>query len=289
MNIKRWLTGIGVIAFLSLSTMIIADQADSLDLHSNVKEAVGIADVSSAVCLEISASGEASVVESSAAAIAVDLAALEVLLTASNVDLDALETLVTAGNVDIAALEVLLTASNVDLAAMEALLITIDADTGDCATDLAALEVLITASNVDLDAIETLITAGNVDLAAIEVLITDGNVDLAAIEVLNTAIQTAVETVPAKTGTVAAADAQVKASAGTVYAVLVSGIGVTAADKIEIKNSTDNAGDALITIVADAANGTWAFYPCVGITYDTGIYCDETKSGGTFTVTIVSE
>jgi len=198
MNIKRWLTGIGVIAFLSVSTMIIADQADTLDLHSNVKEAVGIADVSSAVCLEISASGEASVVESSAAAIAVDLAALEVLLTASNVD-------------------------------------------------------------------------------------------LAAIEVLNTAIQTAVETVPAKTGTVAAADAQVKASAGTVYAVLVSGIGVTAADKIEIKNSTDNAGDALITIVADAANGTWAFYPCVGITYDTGIYCDETKSGGTFTVTIVSE
>ena len=274
-SIKRWLIGIGVIAFLSVSTMIIADQADTLDLHSNVKEAVGIADVSSAVCLEISASGEASVVESSAAAIAVDLAALEVLLTASNVDLDALETLVTAGNVDIAALEVLLTASNVDLAAMEALLITIDADTGDCATDLAALEVLITASNVDLDAIETLITAGNVDLAAIEVI--------------NTAIQTAVETVPAKTGTVVAVDAQIKASAGTVYAVLVTGIGVTAADKIEIKNSTDNAGDALITIVADAANGTWAFNPCVGITYDTGIYCDETKSGGTFTVTIVSE
>jgi len=44
MNIKRWLTGIGVIAFLSVSTMIIADQADTLDLHSNVKEAVGIAD-----------------------------------------------------------------------------------------------------------------------------------------------------------------------------------------------------------------------------------------------------
>jgi hypothetical protein len=93
----------------------------------------------------------------------------------------------------------------------------------------------------------------------------------------------------AKSGTVFTADGQVKGTAGTVYAVLVSGVGVTAADKVEIKNSADNSGASLVTIVADAANGTWAFYPCVGITYGTGIYSDETKSGGTFTVTVVWE
>jgi len=92
-----------------------------------------------------------------------------------------------------------------------------------------------------------------------------------------------------KTGLVLVDDGQVKATAGTVYAVLVSGIGVTAGDKIEIKNSADNSGPALLTIVADAVNGTWAFYPSVGITYGTGIYSDGTITGGVFTVTVVYE
>ena len=56
--------------------------------------------------------------------------------------------------VDLAAIEVLLTAANVDHAANEALLTTIDSDTNDIKTDIAALEVLSTAANVDLAEIE---------------------------------------------------------------------------------------------------------------------------------------
>jgi len=56
--------------------------------------------------------------------------------------------------VDLAAMEVLLTAANIDHAANEALLITIDSDTNDIKTDIAALEVLSTAANVDLAEIE---------------------------------------------------------------------------------------------------------------------------------------
>lgn len=83
------------------------------------------------------------------------------------------------------------------------------------------------------------------------------------------------------------ADGQVKATAGTVFAMNIDFVGVTAGDKVELKNSADNSGPALITLVADAAAGHWNFCPSVGITYDTGIYVDETKSGGTFTVTVV--
>ena len=43
------------------------------------------------------------------------------------------------------------------------------------------------------------------------------------------------------------ADGQVKATAGSVLAVMVSVNGVTAADKIEIKNSADNSGTALLS------------------------------------------
>jgi len=91
----------------------------------------------------------------------VDLAAMEVLLTAANADHAANEVLLTAIDadtnaikVDMAAVEVLLTAANVDHAANEALLITIDSDTNDIKTDIAALEVLSTAANVDLAEIE---------------------------------------------------------------------------------------------------------------------------------------
>jgi len=80
---------------------------------------------------------------------------------------------------------------------------------------------------------------------------------------------------------------QIKGSAGTVYAILVSGVGVTAGDTVMIKNSTDNSGTSLITIVADAVNGTWAFYPSVGITYTAGIYFDVSITGGDFTATVV--
>jgi hypothetical protein len=81
----------------------------------------------------------------------------------------------------------------------------------------------------------------------------------------------------------------VKGTSGVVYGLLVSGIGVTAGDKIEIYNSADGSGTALLTVVADAANGTWAFYPCVGITFGTAIYYKATISGGTCTTTVVYE
>lgn len=86
--------------------------------------------------------------------------------------------------VDLAAIEVLLTAANVDHAANEALLITIDTDTGALVTDLAALEVLSTAANVDLAAIEVTQDALVVDLAAIEVTQDALVVDAAAMEAL---------------------------------------------------------------------------------------------------------
>ena len=95
--------------------------------------------------------------------------------------------------VDLAAIEVLLTAANVDHAANEVLLTGIDADTDAIKTDMAAIEVLLTGIDADTDAIKT-------DAAAIEVLLTAANVDHAANEALLTtidadtgAIKTAVE------------------------------------------------------------------------------------------------
>jgi hypothetical protein len=106
--------------------------------------------------------------------------------------------------------------------------------------------------------------------------------------VVSSGTVTATSTPASMSGVVKTTADQVKATAGVVYGVLVSYIGVTAGDKIELKNSADNSGDALITIVADGANGTNAFYPCVGITFGTGVYYDVTlNDGGTFTATIV--
>lgn len=82
------------------------------------------------------------------------------------------------------------------------------------------------------------------------------------------------------------ADAQVKATAGTVYEVDVAYAGVTAGDKIELKNSTDSSGTANLTIIAPAANGTFVYTPPSGLIFTTAIYYDETKSGGTFKTTI---
>lgn len=98
---------------------------------------------------------------------------------------------------------------------------------------------------------------------------------------------TATTTPTAATAITLAADGQVKATAGTVYAIHLSFVGVTAGDKIELKNSADDSGTALITLVAPTTAGSIDFCPSVGIAFDTGIYSDETKNGGTFTATIV--
>ena len=83
------------------------------------------------------------------------------------------------------------------------------------------------------------------------------------------------------------ADGQVKATAGSVLAVMVSVNGVTAADKIEIKNSADNSGTALLSFVATASAQSWMFTPGTDIKFDTGIYVDVTLSGGTCSVTTI--
>lgn len=88
------------------------------------------------------------------------------------------------------------------------------------------------------------------------------------------------------TPTTKTSDAQVKATTGIVYGVIVSFAGVTAGDKIEIKNSTDNSGTSQITVIAPAANGTIVVPLPVGTYFATAIYYDETKSGGTFTTQI---
>lgn len=90
-----------------------------------------------------------------------------------------------------------------------------------------------------------------------------------------------------RTVVVESSDNQIKGTAGTVYAVIVTYAGVTAGDKIEIKNSTDNSGAALIPFVAPAANGTFVIFPPVAVPFDTAMYYDETKTGGTFKTTVL--
>lgn len=136
----------------------------------------------------------------------IDLAAIEVLITAGNVDLAAIE-------VDLAAIEVLITAGNVDLAAMESLLTTIDLDTDAMATDLAAIETLLTtidgdtsAINVDIAAIEILNTTSRDHLAAIESDTGPMQVDIAAIEVLLTTIDSVLDSMNSKLNTIDSID-----------------------------------------------------------------------------------
>lgn len=88
--------------------------------------------------------------------------------------------------------------------------------------------------------------------------------------------------VPA-TSTQSADDATVKATAGTVYAVIVSGVGVTAGDSVVIKDNTT----AKLTFVYAAANETIVFNPSVGITFATSIKVDVNKSGGTVAVDVI--
>ena len=90
--------------------------------------------------------------------------------------------------VDLAAIEVLMTAANVDHAANEVLLASID-------NDLGAIRTAVSASAVDDAAIEVLLTAANVDHAANEVLLTAIDAVLDTIKVDTEAIETAVESV----------------------------------------------------------------------------------------------
>jgi len=70
--------------------------------------------------------------------------------------------------VDLAAMEVLLTAANVDHAANEALLITIDEDTNAIKGHVDGIETLITSTNTKLDTLETTNNANQVLLGTID-------------------------------------------------------------------------------------------------------------------------
>lgn len=81
-------------------------------------------------------------------------------------------------------------------------------------------------------------------------------------------------------------DSQVKATPGMVYGLVVSFAGVTAGDKITLKNSEDDSGTALITVVVPAANGTIVVPLTVGVIFTTAIFYDATITGGAFATTI---
>ena len=91
------------------------------------------------------------------------------------------------------------------------------------------------------------------------------------------------------TGEVITADGAVKTEGGTVYYLHISWDGVTAGDIIEIKNSADDSGTALITLEATGTDHNDRFCPSVGVEFSTGIYYDETLNSGDATVTIVYE
>ena len=66
----------------------------------------------------------------------------------------------------------------------------------------------------------------------------------------------------------------------TIYGIIVNFKGVTAGDKVEIKDGLTSSGTVDFSIYASAANGTVAIPLLSGISIDTGIYLDETLSGG---------
>lgn len=88
-------------------------------------------------------------------------------------------------------------------------------------------------------------------------------------------------------GAVKVADGQVKASAGALYAVTVAFDGATAGDKIEFVDSLTSTGTSLFTVVAQAADAVYTPDLGPGISFSTGIYYNETKTGGTITTSVV--
>lgn len=73
---------------------------------------------------------------------------------------------------------------------------------------------------------------------------------------------------------------QIKAKSGVVYSVTMNYIGVTAGDKIQLKDAPTNTGNVLFTCVASSANGNCTSNFTVGAYFSTGIWYQETKSGG---------
>lgn len=77
-------------------------------------------------------------------------------------------------------------------------------------------------------------------------------------------------------------DSQVKAAAGALFGYKITFSGVTAGDKVEIRDSlTAGAGTVIFTIIAVTAGEEHTFMIPQGMEFATGIYHDITLTGGT--------
>lgn len=78
----------------------------------------------------------------------------------------------------------------------------------------------------------------------------------------------------------------VNTGSAAIYGLAVSYKGVTAGDKVEIMDGLTASATVDFSIYADAANGTKIVPLLSAVSVDTGIYLNETKSGGNFTTDI---
>jgi hypothetical protein len=65
------------------------------------------------------------------------------------------------------------------------------------------------------------------------------------------------------------------------YDATIYFFGVTAGDRVLLKNGTSAAATAFFVFAAPAANGTFYFDPEKDITIDQGLYLEILKTGGT--------
>ena len=92
-----------------------------------------------------------------------------------------------------------------------------------------------------------------------------------------------------KTATQVTADGNIKASAGTLFGITYTGVGVTAADTVVIKDG-GAGGTVIFTFTFTAANETHDInFGPVGIAFAGAIYADVTISGGAVYVTGIYE
>lgn len=88
-----------------------------------------------------------------------------------------------------------------------------------------------------------------------------------------------------RTATQVTADGQIKASGGVLYALTFTGIGVTAADTVVIKDG-GAGGTVKFTFTFTGANESHSIdFGAVGVAFATDIYADVTISGGAVYVT----
>ena len=183
-----------------------------------------------------------------------DIAANEVLITASNALLTTIDADTNNIKIDVAALEVLQTATNGLLTTIDEdtnnikdLLTGIDEDTNNIKTDIAALEVLQTATNgllttidadtndikTDMAALEVLQTATNGLLTTIDADTNDIKVDVAALEVLQTATNGLLTTIDADTDAIKTDIAALEVLHGTTNTKLADIDGVLDSIKVD--------------------------------------------------------